>query len=85
MYSQLFNEQKYTVSHYKKEKEIIHVTIKIPNITPNITLTRDDAINLILFQLFGGNGFKPRNLCRGERLQYVLGTFPGLTGAFQLQ
>lgn len=53
----------------------------IPNITPNITLTRDDAINLILSSIAMEEiGMSHILNAEGEQLQYLLGTLPGRTG-----
>ncbi|UOQ49154.1 collagen-like protein [Gracilibacillus caseinilyticus] len=54
----------------------------IPNITPDITLTRDDAINLLLSSIAMEElGLSHILNAEGEKLQYVLGTLPGLTTA----
>ncbi|AWX58973.1 hypothetical protein AB432_029720 [Brevibacillus brevis] len=52
----------------------------IPNITPTITVTRDDAINLLLTSI----AIEELSLghiihAEAERLQYAIGTLPGLT------
>ncbi len=53
----------------------------IPNITPNITLSRDDAINLLLSSIAMEElGISHILNAEGEKIQYVLGTLPGLTG-----
>lgn len=53
----------------------------IPNISPNITITREDAINLILSSVAMEElGLSHILNAEGEKLQYVLGTLPGLTG-----
>lgn len=56
-------------------------TPNIPNITPSITLTRDDAVNL----LFSSIAMEELGLAHilnaeGEKIQYALGTLPGLSG-----
>jgi hypothetical protein len=53
----------------------------LPNITPNISITREDAINLILSSVAMEElGLSHILNAEGEKLQYVLGTLPGLTG-----
>lgn len=52
----------------------------IPNITPTITVTRDDAINLLLTSI----AIEELSLghiihAEAEKLQYAIGTLPGLT------
>lgn len=56
-------------------------TPNVPNITPSITLTRDDAINM----LFSSIAMEELGLAHiinteGEKIQFALGTLPGLTG-----
>ncbi|MBY9081977.1 collagen-like protein [Paenibacillus sp. HN-1] len=53
----------------------------LPNITPSITLSRDDAVNLILSSIAMEELSLSHILnAEGEKLQYVLGTIPGVTG-----
>lgn len=53
----------------------------IPNITPSVTLTREDAINLLLSSIAMEElGLSHILNAEGEKLQYVLGTLPGLSG-----
>ncbi len=52
----------------------------LPNFTPNITLTRDDAINLLLASIAMEEiGLSHIINAEGEKLQYALGTIPGLS------
>lgn len=52
----------------------------VPNITPTITLTRDDAINLLLSSIAMEElGLSHIINAEGEKLQFVLGTLPGVT------
>ncbi|OMF85516.1 hypothetical protein BK146_28870, partial [Paenibacillus sp. FSL R7-0333] len=53
----------------------------IPNITPTVALSRDDVVNL----LFSSIAMEELGLAHiinaeGEKIQYALGTLPGLTG-----
>jgi hypothetical protein len=53
----------------------------LPNITPSITLTRDDAVNLLLSSIaLEELGLSHIINAEGEKLQFVLGTLPGVTG-----
>ncbi|MDP4099429.1 hypothetical protein OIN60_22185 [Paenibacillus sp. P96] len=50
----------------------------IPNITPTITLTREEAITLIIASIAMEElGLSHILNAEGEKLQYVLGTLPG--------
>jgi hypothetical protein len=52
----------------------------LPNITPSITVTRDDAVNLILTSIAMEElGLSHIINAEGEKLQFVLGTLPGVT------
>ncbi|WP_068775895.1 hypothetical protein [Paenibacillus sp. FJAT-26967] len=52
----------------------------IPNITPTITLTFDASINLLLASIaLEEIGLAHIINAEGEKLQYVLGTLPGVT------
>ncbi|MCS7460546.1 collagen-like protein [Paenibacillus doosanensis] len=53
-----------------------------PNITPSISITREQAINLLLSSIaFEELGLSHILNAEGEKLQYVLGTLPGLSPA----
>jgi hypothetical protein len=50
----------------------------LPNITPTINITREDAINLIIASIAMEElGLSHILNAEGEKLQYVLGTLPG--------
>ncbi|WP_429842559.1 hypothetical protein [Brevibacillus sp. FIR094] len=52
----------------------------IPNITSTITVTRDDAINLLLTSIaIEELGLGHIINAEAEKLQYAIGTLPGLT------
>lgn len=52
-----------------------------PHVTPGVTLNREDAIRLILASIAMEELGLSRILnAEGEKLQYVLGTLPGMTG-----
>jgi hypothetical protein len=52
----------------------------IPNITPEITLNRDDAINLLLASIaLEEIGLAHIINAEGEKIQYILGTLPDTT------
>ncbi|MCY8512348.1 BclA C-terminal domain-containing protein [Bacillus atrophaeus] len=52
-----------------------------PNITPVVTLSRDDTINLLLSSIAMEElGMAHILNAEGEKIQYTLGTLPGLTG-----
>ncbi|MEQ5998337.1 BclA C-terminal domain-containing protein [Bacillus amyloliquefaciens] len=53
----------------------------LPNITPVVTLSRDDTINLLLSSIAMEELEMAHILnAEGEKIQYALGTIPGLTG-----
>lgn len=52
----------------------------LPNITPTINITRDDAVNLLLSSIAMEElGLSHIINAEGEKLQYILGTLPGVT------
>ncbi|MDX7894133.1 collagen-like protein [Bacillus velezensis] len=54
----------------------------MPNITPVVTLSRDDTINLLLSSIAMEElGMAHILNAEGEKIQYALGTIPGLTGS----
>lgn len=53
----------------------------LPNITPSISVSREEALNLLLSSIAMEEiGLSHVINAEGEKLQYVLGTLPGLTG-----
>nr|WP_254705094.1 MULTISPECIES: collagen-like protein [Bacillus amyloliquefaciens group] len=53
----------------------------MPNITPVVTLSRDDTINLLLSSIAMEElGMAHILNAEGEKIQYALGAIPGLTG-----
>lgn len=53
----------------------------LPNITPVVTLSRDDTINLLLSSIAMEELEMAHILnAEGKKIQYALGTIPGLTG-----
>ncbi|MCL1698251.1 MULTISPECIES: hypothetical protein [unclassified Lysinibacillus] len=55
----------------------------IPNITPSITISRDTAINLLLSSIaLEELGLAHIINAEGEKLQFALGTLPGVTPPF---
>ncbi|WP_263706280.1 hypothetical protein [Shouchella tritolerans] len=53
----------------------------IPNMTPNISITRNDAVNLLLASIaFEELGLAHIINAEGEKIQYALGTLPGISG-----
>ncbi|MFS0917720.1 hypothetical protein [Brevibacillus sp. 179-C 1.1 NHS] len=57
----------------------------IPNITPSITLTREDSISLILASIaMEGLGLGNIIHAEAEKIQYAVGTIPGLTATASL-
>jgi hypothetical protein len=52
----------------------------IPNVTPSICVSRDDALNLLLSSIaFEELGLSHIINAAGEKIQYALGLIPGLT------
>ncbi|MBP2111680.1 hypothetical protein [Paenibacillus silagei] len=52
----------------------------LPNITPTISIARDDAVNLLLSSIAMEElGLSHIINAEGEKLQYILGTLPGVT------
>lgn len=57
----------------------------IPNITPTITISTDDAINLLLASIaLEELGLAHIINAEAEKIQFALGTIPGLTAPFTL-
>ncbi|SDB82875.1 hypothetical protein [Shouchella lonarensis] len=53
----------------------------MPNFTPTITIDRDDVVNLLLASIaMEEMGLAHIINAEGEKIQYVLGTLPGITG-----
>ncbi len=53
----------------------------IPNITPAIALSRDDVVNLLFSSIaMEALGLAHIINAEGEKIQFVLGTRPGLSG-----
>ncbi|PGW55262.1 hypothetical protein COE03_05180, partial [Bacillus thuringiensis] len=53
----------------------------MPNFTPNISLTRDDVVNLLLASIaMEEMGLSHIINAEGEKIQFALGTLPGQTG-----
>ncbi len=52
----------------------------VPNITPQISINRDDAINLLLASIAMEEiGLAHIINAEGEKIQYAIGTIPGLS------
>ncbi|WZX99376.1 hypothetical protein NSQ26_08530 [Bacillus sp. FSL W7-1360] len=53
----------------------------MPNFTPTITIDRDAVVNLLLASIaMEEMGLAHIINAEGEKIQYVLGTLPGITG-----
>jgi len=58
----------------------------LPNITPTISINRDDAINLLLASIAMEEiGLAHIINSEGEKIQYTIGTIPGLSPAASLE
>ncbi|NMA89768.1 MAG: collagen-like protein, partial [Amphibacillus sp.] len=58
----------------------------LPNITPDISINRNDVINLLLASIAMEElGLAHIINAEGEKIQYALGTIPGLTPAATLE
>lgn len=70
------------IRYISDTKEESNLTFpNIPSVTPTISITRDDALNLLLSSIaFEELGLSHIINAEGEKIQYVLGTIPGLSG-----
>ncbi|MEK3878984.1 hypothetical protein MKX51_21270 [Paenibacillus sp. FSL M7-0420] len=68
-----------TVPYFKEANLLSNPSI--PNISPTITLTRDDAINLLLSSIAMEELALAHIInAEGEKLQFALGTLSGISG-----